>query len=35
MAMKAHDVVMEPTLDDLFEADAWARQFVQDKIKDR
>lgn len=32
-AMQAHQVVAEPTLDDLFIADAWARKFVQDKIK--
>lgn len=32
-AMQAHQVVAEPTLDDLFAADAWARKFVQDKIK--
>ncbi len=31
--MQAHQVVAEPTLDDLFAADAWARKFVQDKIK--
>lgn len=32
-AMKAHQTVTNPTLDDLFVADAWARAFVQDKIK--
>lgn len=32
-AMQAHQIVTEPTLDELFVADAWARKFVQDKIK--
>lgn len=35
MTMKAHQVVMNPTLDDLFEADAWARRFVQEKITEK
>ena len=33
--MNAHQVVMNPTLDDLFDADAWARQFVKDKINEK
>lgn len=32
-AMQAHQVVAEPTLDDLFAADEWARKFVQAKIQ--
>lgn len=32
-AMQAHQTVTNPTLDDLFAADAWARAFVQAKMK--
>lgn len=32
-AMRAHQVVLDPTLDDLFAADDWARKFVQAQIQ--
>ncbi len=32
-AMDEHKVIQQPTLDDLFAADAWAREFTASKIK--